>query len=140
MGLLGRKILCTITDKAIDGEAPTLMDVGMAALELSGVSEVKAAVFGVIVSVAVGRKMTLKERAEEVVERSTRELAEMTVKDVMSVGTDDVLDLAEDFLGDGYEQVAECVFRSADVKSQVIITEADSIKVNNHAGASHINF
>jgi RHS repeat-associated protein len=56
------------------------------------------------------------------------------------MSSDDALDAASSFLGDGYKQVDSGVFRSADGTAQVRMTDSDLAKTNNHAGAPHMNF
>ena len=58
----------------------------------------------------------------------------------MKVAENQVLDLAENFLGQGYKEVAPGVFRSGDGLRQVRMTNSDLAPVNNHAGAAHLNF
>ena len=54
--------------------------------------------------------------------------------------TNDALDAAQDFLGDGYNEVGSGVFKSADGTSMVRMTNSDLAKTGNHAGAPHMNF
>jgi len=56
------------------------------------------------------------------------------------MGTSDALNAAENFLGRGYKEVAPGVFKSADGKSMVRMTDSDLAKAGNHAGAPHMNF
>lgn len=53
---------------------------------------------------------------------------------------DDALDLADDFLGPGYTEPSPGRFLSADGARQVRMKPSDLARVNNHAGAPHINF
>jgi hypothetical protein len=61
------------------------------------------------------------------------------IKDGDSLSTDDALDLAQDSLGPGYKEVGPGVFKSADGKIMVRITDSDLAKKGNHAGAPHMN-
>ena len=54
--------------------------------------------------------------------------------------TSRALDLADDFLGKGYSEPSPGRFVSADNLRQVRMTASDLAKVNNHAGAPHLNF
>ena len=54
--------------------------------------------------------------------------------------TSRALDLADDFLGKGYSEPSPGCFVSADNLRQVRMTASDLAKVNNHAGAPHLNF
>jgi len=60
--------------------------------------------------------------------------------DRSSLGTDEALSRAVDFLGDGYRKIADGIFRSADGTRQVRFTDRDLAPTNNHAGAPHMNF
>lgn len=57
-----------------------------------------------------------------------------------SLKTNDALDAAQDFLGDGYKEVSSGVFKSADGTSMVRMTDSDLAKTGNHAGSPHMNF
>ena len=48
--------------------------------------------------------------------------------------------LADDFLGKGYSEPSPGRFVPADNLRQVRMTASDLAKVNNHAGAPHLNF
>lgn len=54
--------------------------------------------------------------------------------------TSRALDLADDFLGKGYSEPSLGRFVSADNLRQERMTASDLAKVNNHAGAPHLNF
>ncbi|MDR0292923.1 MAG: hypothetical protein LBH95_02070 [Oscillospiraceae bacterium] len=60
--------------------------------------------------------------------------------DGMTVMPDQGLDLAIDFLGPEYNEIASGVFRSKDGLRQVRMTDSDLAPVNNHHGAAHMNF
>ncbi|WP_462081351.1 RHS repeat-associated core domain-containing protein [Luteimonas sp. RIT-PG2_3] len=60
--------------------------------------------------------------------------------DGAAMGTDEALDTASSYLGDGYKQIADGVFRSADGTRQVRMTNSDLATSKNHAGAPHMNF
>ena len=56
----------------------------------------------------------------------------------MKVTERQALDMADDFLGKGYKEIAPGVFRSKDGLRQVRMTEADIL--GSHAGGAHMNF
>ena len=61
-------------------------------------------------------------------------------KDRSTYSTNMVLDLADDFLGKGYVEKSPGRFVSADGLRQIRMTDSDLTKINNHAGAPHLNF
>lgn len=60
--------------------------------------------------------------------------------DGSSMSTNEALDAASSFLGEGYRSVANGVFRSADGTRQVRMRDSDLAGDGNHAGAPHMNF
>ncbi len=61
-------------------------------------------------------------------------------KDGDHLPTGKALDAAADHLGPGYKEIAPGVFKSADGKRLVRMTDSDLAKAGNHAGAPHMNF
>ena len=74
--------------------------------------------------------------AENIAANST---VNAVLKNGDSLPTDKALDAAIEHLGEGYSEVASGVFKSADGKNMVRMTDSDLAKTNNHAGAPHIN-
>jgi hypothetical protein len=56
------------------------------------------------------------------------------------MGTSDALKAAQGFLGRDHKEVAPGVFKSAEGKSMVRMTDSDLAKAGNHAGAPYMNF
>ena len=73
---------------------------------------------------------------------TTEDVAEPTTKlvDGKTMNTDDALDAASDYLGEGYIDMGNGRYVSADGTRQVRFTDSDLTIINNHAGAPHINF
>ena len=63
-----------------------------------------------------------------------------TLRNGDALSTDDALNAAIDHLGPNYKEIAPGVFKSADGKRMLRMTDSDLSKVNNHAGAPHMNF
>jgi hypothetical protein len=67
-------------------------------------------------------------------------LSNVTLSDGMSMGAQEALSAAEEFLGPGAKQLDEGVFVSADGTKMFRMTADDLAKVGNHAGTPHVNF
>ncbi len=89
-----------------------------------------------------GLKKGIQEGTEEAAERSVKETAKRAARprDRVTMGADEALDRAQSYLGEGYDEIADGVFRSADGTRQVRMTPSDLDGSGNHAGAPHLNF
>lgn len=67
-------------------------------------------------------------------------VASAALKDGDSLPTGQALEAALDFLGPGYKEIAPGVFKSADGKRLVRMTDSDLARINNHNGNPHMNF
>jgi len=56
------------------------------------------------------------------------------------LSAEEALGAADQFLGDGYKEIAPGVFKSSDGTRMVRMTESDLQEVGNHAGGPHFNF
>ena len=85
---------------------------------------------------------TLGDQADDVLEqmwKASREKgAERVLRDGMQMSTDDALDAAVDFLGEGYIDMGNGRFMSADGLRQTRMTDADIL--GTHGGGPHMNF
>lgn len=63
-----------------------------------------------------------------------------SLKDGDSLSTSKALDYASKHLGPRYKEISPGVFKSKDGTKLVRMTNSDLSKINNHAGAPHLNF
>jgi RHS repeat-associated protein len=96
---------------------------------------VSIAIIGIVPEMGGFAKQAIK-HSDEVVEVAKA----LRPADGSAMHTDEALDAASAYLGDGYTQVDSGVFRSADGGRQVRMTNSDLSKTSNHAGAPHMNF
>jgi hypothetical protein len=80
-----------------------------------------------------------KEQAEKIAKASAEKLAETKLKNGMEMSTKSALETAEKYLGKGYKEIDNGVFKSADGKTMVRFTDSDLSKIDNHAGSPHMN-
>jgi RHS repeat-associated protein len=139
-----------------DGRAPTpidaaflLYDVGKLGYEWLSGGDVKGAAVDVGLSAAAilvplpGAALAIKaERAVEAA-RGAEEVGRGVaagLKDGDSLPTSKALDGALDHLGGGYTETHPGVFKSADGRRRVRMTDDDLARIDNHSGAPHMNF
>jgi hypothetical protein len=113
-------------DYVTGGAASTIIDVLSARRAAAGLTE-----------------FTLKKTSQAVREAIPEMAADVPnkgLKDGDALSTDNALDAAQERLGSGYTEIDRGVFKSADGKRMVRMTDSDLSKVNNHAGSPHMNF